>query len=148
MSVIAWDGVTLAADRRASDGGFIHTTRKIARVRGHLVGFTGQTAFGEQMVNWFERGGKVEDFPEAQRHADDWSGLLVIAPGPAIFKFERTPFPIIVRDLMFAVGSGRDFAMAAMACGRPAAEAVEIACRFDSGCGNGIDTLTFGEGGE
>lgn len=143
MSVIAWDGVTLAADRRASHGGFIHTTRKILRVRDCLLGFTGPTDFGEQMVAWWIKGGQEKDFPESQRSPDDWAGLLVIAPGPTIFKYERTPFPILVHDRQFAVGSGRDFAMAAMACGRTAAEAVEIACRFDSGCGNGIDELTL-----
>lgn len=143
MSVIAWDGHTLAADKRASNGSFFYTTRKILRVRDCLLGFTGDQCFGEQMVRWWMEGAQEKDFPESQRSPDDWAGLLVIAPGPAIFKYERTPFPILVRDRQFAVGSGRDFAMAAMACGRTAAEAVEIACRFDSGCGNGIDELTL-----
>ena len=141
MSVIAWDGITLAADKRASDGGFVWTTRKILRVRDCLLGFTGTQAFGEQMIAWFERGAQLSDFPDSQRDANDWSGLLVIAPGPAIFKYERTPHPLVIYEPTFAVGSGRDFAMAAMACGRTAREAVEIACRFDSGCGHGIDEL-------
>lgn len=27
--------------------------------------------------------------------------------------------------------------------GKTAAEAVDVACKFDSGCGNGVDTLEF-----
>lgn len=145
MSVIAWDGTTLAADKRASCGGFFHTTRKILRANGCLLGFTGGTDFGEQMVNWWIRGANADDFPPSQRDKDDWAGLLVVMPDGTLFKYERTPYPITIQERMHALGSGRDFAMAAMFCGRTAAEAVGIACRFDSGCGNGVDTLTLRE---
>lgn len=45
-------------------------------------------------------------------------------------------------DMPFwAAGSGADYAMGAMAAGKDAKEAVEIACRFDINCGLGVDVL-------
>jgi ATP-dependent protease HslVU (ClpYQ) peptidase subunit len=44
-------------------------------------------------------------------------------------------------DKKTATGSGRDYALAAMHCGKTAREAVEIACLFETGCGNGVDEL-------
>lgn len=141
MSVIAWDGTTLAADKRASIGTLIRTTTKIFRVRGDLVGFTGDADTGMAMLAWFEAGADPARWPETQRDKDTWSGLLVIKPDGEIWKFERTPFAVKHPPQHFAVGCGRDFALAAMYLGKSAAEAVEVAIHFDSGCGNGVDVL-------
>jgi ATP-dependent protease HslVU (ClpYQ) peptidase subunit len=141
MTVIAWDGYTLAADKRATNGSLIRTTTKIFRIHSCLVGYAGEATFGEQMIAWFQAGEKAEDFPKEQRDKDDWAPLLVIRENGKIHKYERTPHPLKYQDKQFAIGSGRDFALAAMACGKTASEAVEVASMFDSNCGNGVDTL-------
>ena len=69
--------------------------------------------------------------------------MLVVLPDRSLHKFESTPHPLRFPPQNFAIGSGRDFALAAMHLGKTAVEAVEVACHFDSGCGNGIDTLTL-----
>lgn len=143
MSVIAWDGKTLAADKRASYGTTILTTTKIFRVGGCLVGYTGDAVFGEQMLAWIRAGANVEDFPAAQRDKDDWCGVLVITPEGKVSRYERVPYPLTYEDKFFAAGSGGDFALAAMHLGKTAREAVELACKLDSGCGNGITELTL-----
>lgn len=38
-------------------------------------------------------------------------------------------------------GSGRDFAEAVLHLGHDARKAVEVACHFQTDCGNGIDSL-------
>lgn len=143
MSVIAWDGHTLAADKRASMGTLIRTTTKIFRSGDALVAYAGDAVFGEEMRAWFDQGAKPEDFPASNRDKDDWAGLLVIRKGKPIQRYERTPYPLSFEDDQFAIGCGRDFALAAMYLGKTAREAVEVAIALDSGCGNGIDTLTF-----
>lgn len=143
MTCIAWDGKTLAADKRACIGTMIRTTTKIFKVNGCLTGYSGDASFGEQVLAWFKAGEKVEDFPHHQRDKDDWAGLLVIRPDGTIQKYERTPYPLTFEDKLFAFGCGRDFALAAMYCGKTALEAVELTCLLDNGCGNGIDTLTL-----
>lgn len=148
MSVIAWDGATLAADKRACLGSLIRTTRKISRVKNNdigeaLVGYAGDADAGEEILAWFASGYNPDKFPSSQRNPDGWSGLLVVWPTRHIWKFERTPYPIRFPPQHFAIGSGRDFALAAMHLGCDAVKAVKIACELDSGCGNGVDTLEF-----
>lgn len=143
MSVIVWDGKQLAADRRASLGTLIRTTTKIFHLGNALAAYAGDADAGEEVLAWFKAGHDLAMFPASQRDKDNWSGLLVVWPDGALWKYERTPYPIKFPPQQFAIGSGRDFALAAMYCGRSATEAVEVTCFFDSGCGNGVDVLMF-----
>ena len=141
MTVIAWDGKTLAADKRATFGTLIRTTTKIFRVGDALAGYCGDAAFGEEMIAWLKRGAEPADFPASNRDKDDWAPMLVIRKGAPVARYERSPYPVLFEDETFAIGCGRDFAIAAMHLGKNAREAVEVAIALDSGCGNGIDTL-------
>jgi 20S proteasome alpha/beta subunit len=142
MTVIAWDGTMLAADKRLCFGDLATTTTKIFKVADSLVGYSGDCDAGEEMLAWFRSGAMPEAFPPYQRQNDRWAGLLVITPDKRIKKYERTPYPLIIQDKCFAIGSGRDFALAAMHLGYSARDAVEVTCQLDSSCGNGIDVLT------
>lgn len=143
MTCIAWDGKALAADKRSTNSGLARTVTKITRVGKSLVGCAGEAAQGEEMVAWLRRGAKVGDFHESQRDKDDWASMLVIRPGGFIDLYERTPYPTRYEDTIFAIGSGRDFALAAMFLGKCASVAVEIASVFDAGSGNGVDVLVL-----
>lgn len=138
MTVIAWDGKTLAADRRCTSGGLPRTTCKIRRINGQLVGASGDAADAARLMWWIEKGCDASTYPLNER--DPSAIALVIMPDGRKFMFEG-PIPIEFHDPVIAVGSGRDYAMAAMHCGKTAREAVEIACLFDVNCGNGIDDL-------
>lgn len=142
MTVIAWDGKTLAADKRVTYSGLHRTVTKIFRVRDALVAVSGNGALAETMLQWYRDGCDVEKFPAMQRDKDEWIGMLVVNRA-GVFSYERTPHPLKLEDTTAAMGSGRDYAIAAMHCGKTAREAVEIACIFDISCGNGIDTLEF-----
>lgn len=141
MTVIAWDGETLAADKRCCVGGLVRTVTKIHRVGDVLVGGSGDLAFVAQMVEWVRGGRKPEAYPADQRHKDDWQPCIVIEADGTPAIYERTPHPIRYEDRFCAIGSGRDYAMAAMHLGKTAREAVEVACALDAGCGNGVDEL-------
>ena len=141
MTVIAWDGRTLAADKRACNGTMIATVTKIRRAPdGSLIGSAGNSDAGEEVMAWYERGADPKEFSDNMRNRDDFAGLLVIRPDGEVWKFERTPYPIRF-STPFAIGSGREFAMAAMYLGHDARKAVEVACALDCGCGNGVDQL-------
>lgn len=83
------------------------------------------------------------DYPEHQRgqDRDGWASLLVIEPDGSILKYKSGPHPVRFPPQNFAVGSGADFALAAMFLCYDAAYAVKVACELDSGCGNGIDSI-------
>ncbi|SDX13057.1 20S proteasome, alpha and beta subunits [Variovorax sp. YR634] len=142
MTVVAWDGKTLAADKRTNFGGLHGTTTKVHRLSdGRLVGCAGNTAQISEMVHWLETGADPEKIPAIQRDAKECVSALVILPGGAVLQYENTPHPIRIENSTWAIGSGRDFAMAAMHLGKDARQAVMLACELDSTCGNGVDTL-------
>lgn len=143
MTVIAWDGKTLAADKRAVNAMLARTVTKIKRLPwGVLLGWSGDQDIGSELRDWFAAGADASRFPEAARKGD--ATLMVVERGKVRF-YVASPAPMEVEDSQVAIGSGRDYAQAAMALGKTAREAVELACRFDTGCGNGIDTLTHEE---
>lgn len=142
MTVIAWDGATLAADKRAvSGGGIARTCTKIVRHGEYLLGIIGDWDCGAEMREWFKAGAQPADFPAKAR--EDKSTLIVIHPDGRIGTYACGPFPILIEAERCAWGSGRDYAEAAMYLGRNAAQAVEIACVFQTDCGNGVDLLTL-----
>lgn len=147
MTTIAWDGTTLAADKRGVKYGYPLTLTKIWRVRGALIGICGSAMEAKTLKRWFEDGAKPEDYPAFQTDKDRYSTLLVIEKLPIngirILEYGSTPDPMEVEEFQHAIGSGRDFALAAMAMGKSARYAVELATRFDTDTGNGVDELRF-----
>lgn len=139
MTVICWDGRTLAANKRVSFGTSIATTTKIHRIDGMLVGCAGGAAEGRACVQWVRDGMDRSQYPSVQK--EDPCSFLVILPNGAIHYYSKAPDPLVIEDKTFAIGSGSEYADAAMYLGKSAREAVEVAIALDSGCGNGIDTL-------
>jgi 20S proteasome alpha/beta subunit len=144
MTIIVWDGKTLAADKQATNAGLKRKVTKIFRIHGDLVGFSGDFDYAQAMRKWLEDGAKLDDFPKHQANNDDWVGVLVIKSDGRIYKYERSAVPIdFTEGGVICLGSGRDFAYGAMAMGADAVRAVEITCQYESGCGMGIDALTL-----
>lgn len=143
MTCIAFDGKTLAADKLATIGSTAYTVTKIWRLRGCLVAGAGDFDRINEMAAWFAAGAEPEKLPPFQRDNNDFVALLVIQPDLSILRYERGPVPCKYESKMHAMGSGREYAMAAMYLGKTAKEAVEIASALDVTCGNGVDTLEF-----
>jgi hypothetical protein len=141
VTVIAWDGKTLAADKRGSQNGFTFSVRKIFRCGDRIVAFSGESGRVGDFLSWLQNDADPTKYPENK--GDNCVWMLAIRADGTIEKYETSGYPIIVEETHFASGSGRDYATAAMYLGCDAKTAVEIACRFDEGCGNGIDTLTI-----
>ncbi len=139
MTTIAWDGRTLAGDRRGNAAGMAYEVCKLRRTGdGRLLGFSGDIGVGMLMLDWLDRGGARPPQQDTER----WATVLEITPDGACWCHGRDARWRIEQPF-FAIGSGRDFALAAMALGRTAAEAVDLAARFDTGTGNGVDALAL-----
>jgi ATP-dependent protease HslVU (ClpYQ) peptidase subunit len=139
MTVIAWDGKTLAADRQTTIAGARFTSQKIFRINGELLGFSGGQPHGMRLLDWALTGFEPATYPVEPD--DDRSGLILrITRDRRIMRYDNA-FPCIYEDEFYATGSGRDFALGALAAGKDAVGAVEIAIRFSTECGMGIDTL-------
>jgi hypothetical protein len=142
MTVLAWDGRTLAADKRGNIYGLNFTCTKLFRVGPDmLVGVHGELCRGLQLVDWVRSGKDPQLHPHQDK--DDATFLLIIHRGGRIERVESTGFGITIEDKQWADGSGRDFAIAGMHLGLSAEDAVALASRFTNSCGNGVDTLCF-----
>lgn len=142
MTVIAWDGKMLAADKLACNGSLSICVTKIRRCQNMLVGVSGDFSLGVELFEWVEAGRVPAQWPLTQRATDDGCGLLVIEEG-RILKYERSPFPIICEEPFFAIGSGREMAIACMYLGHSAEKAVQVASALLNDCGKGVDVLRF-----
>jgi hypothetical protein len=143
MTCIAWDGTTLASDKRASSSGFPITVTKIFRTAYGLVGLAGSGPVARALLAWVNDGMDPAKWPACAEESD--AEIMVITPDGKCTSYGARPYPLVIEDGYAAVGCGRDFALAAMYLGKSAEEAVEVACALDIHCGNGIDALTLQE---
>lgn len=134
MTCVAWDGHTLAGDTQCTRSALrSRVDTKVWRIvhAGNvlLLGCSGVYTDALRVREWIEAGG-AEDSKPALTPSEDSGPCILIQHGKALV-LEWSLFPIAIVEPFFAIGSGRDYAMAAMHCGRTAREAVEIACEYD-----------------
>ena len=115
----------------------------LRRLDAGLVGIDGVLCGGLELVEWIKAGADPKTLPDRQKDQERRGQAFLVTPDRRILRYEDGPYPFAVEEKFFAAGSGRDYALTAMYLGKTAREAVEIACHFDNGCGNGIDELTF-----
>ena len=143
MSVIAWDGQSLATDRQATNCAQRNTASKAIRIpSGEVVAWCGEQDQGLILAKWYEDGADPSKWPEFQKDKEDWSRLVVASESGVKF-YERHPVAMVEHDAFQAFGSGRDYAMGAMAMGATAAQAVKVASQFNVHCGMGVDVFHF-----
>ena len=142
MSVIAYDGLTVAADSLAVADGYKSQapTQKLKRgAGGKIYGIIGYLGWFEAWIRWYEDGAVPANAPTHKTDANP-GGFIVFDLDccrcfTAAFAYpdEETP--------PYAYGSGSSYAIGAMRAGASAAEAVEIACEVDDGCGGPIQIM-------
>lgn len=142
MSVVVWDGKTIAADRQGTCADMRIIEPKIIARHRHdgivVCAWTGESAYGRELVNWYFEDAIPSAYPTYQRDKEEWCRLIVASTNRVLY-FERSPYPFEVHDPYLAWGSGRDFAMGALAMGADAIKAVEITSLFSTSCGHGVD---------
>jgi ATP-dependent protease HslVU (ClpYQ) peptidase subunit len=145
MTVIAWDGDTLAIDRQGQvDGMKYQAIKARALLNGDVVAYAGSLSQGLLLGDWYEAGAKKESWPEFQKDKDEWT-LLIVANSKGCSFYEKLPVAIPVVSAFMAWGSGRDFAIGAMDAGCSAEQAVRIASRHSTSCGEGVDVFKLRE---
>lgn len=140
MTTVAYDGSSIAADTIATaQCGLKRTVHKLYKGRRYVYGGTGELPDVQRIANWIMAGAKPEDAPE---NKSDTGGLVVERrTGKAWIVCGEPAIMLPLSEPQFAVGNGRDFALAAMACGKTAKQAVEIAIRFNVFSGGEVDVI-------
>jgi hypothetical protein len=148
LTTIAWDGKTLAGDTRCTQNGLpCRMATKVHRIvmpDGEIGLFAGSGARWQcdEVVNWIAAG-----VPPARRpkfETDSFNGIVIRESG--VFTMDSGCQPFEVLEEFTASGSGRDFAIAAMHCGKTALEAVEIAALYDIYSGGPFTAVTLDGG--
>jgi hypothetical protein len=141
MTVIAWDGRTVAADSLKCYG----SSRAMApvqklRVRNGIVfAMTGSGPLFDPMIEWYLKGADPKAVPEC---GDEHKGtaLIVFKPDGAAFYKPSMPYPDEV-SAPDAWGAGADFAIGAMEVGADAKTAVEAAIRREAYTGGPVQVI-------
>jgi hypothetical protein len=138
MTTIAWDGHTLASDRQSTWGGTATKTRKIFRAkhpdgRSVIYGCSGITHECQAFTRWIDGEISQPDLTDLIILSIDQNGRIWYASHTLLWARLHTK--------QWAIGSGCDYALGAMASGKTAAEAIRIASRLDVNTGFGVDTL-------
>lgn len=139
LSTVAYDGKMLAGDRMCVFGGTPIQFEKVRRLYGWVtVGCVGGASDALLFMDWVGAGRTPESKPELE---DNFCAIVLEGNGDAwVFGSQLVAIPIDPNK-PWAIGSGGDFAMGAMAMGADAEQAVEIASKYDIYTGLGVDVI-------
>jgi hypothetical protein len=142
VTIVVWDGATLAVDRGVTDGYTMWEQDKAWRLGNAVLTGVGNMTLVLAMRNWYVAGRDASKFPTEQTLPDRWCEFIVATPD-GLFRYERSPIPIEHGKNKCAFGYGKDFASGALAMGATAEQAVSIANKFSPHCGMGVDVFNF-----
>lgn len=133
MSVIVYKNGIMAGDTRAYVGRYKATPgskRKIHRLKdGSLLGVSSaQVGMADRFATWVKAGADLKDWHG--RWPESLHALLIKSDGSAYLADDSLHFTGPIKGKVFAVGSGSDFALGAMAAGKSARQAALIAARL------------------
>lgn len=153
MTTIAFDGRTLAADSRATEGDESAKSRcvkmwrlrsRVAPVQGDvLLAMSGDEFAALLFKDWLEEGGEPKLVARGVRDDEDFDVLVVHKSGlynaNHLCRLERSA------EEQWAHGTGRQAALAAMRCGKSAVDAVRIASGIDPYTGGRVVSMSLDE---
>lgn len=138
MTVIVTDGHLMACDGLIEDNQTIVSTiaKKIDRLSdGSLVGTAGDCLVGDLIVKWINTSPRKRgEYP-----GDGQTRALHLMPNGVLHLYCReckgNPLPV---DPPYAIGSGMDYALAALDMGGTVSQAVAVAIKRNAYCGGDI----------
>lgn len=137
MSVIVWDGVTLASDSDMNDGQVKVPFEKIWREGQRLCGVVGPVSDCLKLRAWVKEGSIPDKYPTISPDAY----LVIVYPNGELTRFTASGIPIATFHKRLALGTGRDFAYGAMFMGASAEDAVRAAIKYSASCSGEVRTL-------
>lgn len=139
MTTVAYDGKSIAADRRIGN----MEAGKLFRLKSGAI-FAGAGYYAQivEVCAWLNEGGKPADRPKLPDDEEESSEFLLIeTSGEAYWLTSPYLRRVKINERFCAIGSGSEYALGALAAGVSAKRAVEIACRFDVCTGKGVNVI-------
>lgn len=142
MTTAAWsakEGV-LAVDTQVTSGNRKFRTHKVHRLPcGGLIAGTGNLVHILKVARWVQSGYGEKSRPDFGDGDGEFECLIVQGDG-SVHLLDEELEPMNVTDEFIAIGSGGPYAVAAMACGKSAADAVRVAAMFDAATSEPVET--------
>jgi hypothetical protein len=143
MTTIATDGRTIAADglRCIGNERISLSTKKIRVVEGRIFAISGDFAVFGPAIEWYLAGADPKRVPSGEAGHDGGYGLYVIERDGRFYRYsDKFPYP---DDIPYPAtfGSGANYAMAALKCGKAPQEAVALAAELDVYTGGEIQVI-------
>lgn len=139
MTTAVWRAGVIAADRLMDSW---MEACKLFRLKSGSV-LTGAGNYDDivEVAAWLDAGAK-EDTKPALSTGDEGTDFLLAKPDGTAYWLS-CPFlrPVRILEPYAAVGSGKQYALAAFAMGARPKRAIEIARQFDPQTGKGIDVI-------
>lgn len=138
MSILVFDGLTLAADSQANADHCSFPFPKIMRVEDKLVGAIGPLQSVSRLFDWASNaflsepreGLSPNKFPTDVKGAQ----LLVVSKDKGVIRYNGSPTPLLHGMNKIAIGEGAPFAYGALHMGATAEQAVAAAIQFSPHC--------------
>tara|TARA_R110000824_G_C14668764_1_gene618783 strand:+ start:24 stop:503 length:480 start_codon:yes stop_codon:yes gene_type:complete len=150
MTVVVWDGETLATDRQASDGSLKWETDKAWYVmrddKPYIVSGVGYLKYIITLREWFTNGADPEKYPYGLRTGTSritTQQLVVIDRDKGLIVYDDSPFPVEQGFTPCAFGDGKEFAYGALSMGATASEAVGVTNEHSLHCGKGVSLYSL-----
>lgn len=149
MTVLVWDGLSLATDIQANDGSATWVSSKAWYVTNdnNKIGIVSGVGLLRDILNmreWYINGAVPEEFP-----SDANKSQLIAIDENGLWLYEGTPYPVCYGHERVAFGHGKDFAFGALAMGANAEQAVLACNQCSLHCGKGVEVYSiYGDANE
>jgi ATP-dependent protease HslVU (ClpYQ) peptidase subunit len=124
MTTIVATVEIMASDRRVTGGPMFKAT-KIQRIKGSIYGGAGNLEQIIKMFEWFRNPDMKPDW----KFQPEFEILQLSPEGLFVWGCEMIAVPVGMP--YYAIGSGSHYALGALECGAPPADAIRVAHKFD-----------------
>ncbi len=143
MTTVAWDGEVLAADCQANLGCLRRSCRKIFDCGKYWYAGCGTLDALQIIAEWLRTGALRQYAPDLE-DGGGWGLAVRKGKGDCFHVYGKEVALVPVLDFKMADGSGRDFAISAMAFGKSAIQSVRFASRFNMDTSSDVDYVIPG----
>jgi hypothetical protein len=129
----------IAADSMVSGDDSFYLVEKLRRGKNSVYGACGDWDKCLKMLQVLESGGELDSDTDVTVLELRFDGK-----DNGIWIYESTIIPARIKNDFFAIGTGANYALAAMHLGLSPTEAVKLACLYDTSSHEPIDTMRLG----
>ena len=129
----------IAADSMVSGDDSFYLVEKLRRGKNSVYGACGDWDKCLKMLQVLESGGELDSDMDVTVLELRFDGK-----DNGIWIYESTIIPARIKNDFFAIGTGANYALAAMHLGLSPTEAVKLACLYDTSSHEPIDTMRLG----